>query len=358
MSDSTSRGRFVWHELMTTNTKSAADFFSQVAGWKPQPWGEDPPYTVFMAGGKSMAGLMALPEAARAMGAPPSWLTYISTPDVDNGARQVVSLGGKVVKEAADIPTIGRFAVVQDPQGAVFALFKPLGGSPSDGDPALGDYSWHELMTTDWRAALSFYKQMFGWEETGSMDMGPGMGMYQMFGWNGRPRGGIFNKSSQQPGPPSWLPYVHVPDSKKTAEVIKKLGGKIINGPMEVPGGDWIVAGLDREGVAFAVHSLKPAAKPAAPPAKQAAGPAKKAAPVKKAAPAKKAAPVKKAAPIKKAAKSVKKATTPAKKAAPAKKAGRAKVKRAAKRAGKAGGQKKASSGRAARKAGAAKKRR
>src|SRR5439155_25807275 len=217
MSDTTPRGRFVWHELMTTNTKSAADFFSRVASWTPQPWGEDRSYTLFMAGGRSMAGLMALPESARAMGVPPSWTTYISTPNVDDAARQVVSLGGKVVKGAADIPTIGRFAVVQDPQGATFALFTPSGGSAPPDAPALGDYSWHELLTTDWRAALSFYKQMFGWEETGSMDMGPGMGTYQMFGWNGRPRGGIFNKPSQQPGPPSWLPYIHVSDSKRTA---------------------------------------------------------------------------------------------------------------------------------------------
>src|SRR5262249_19465846 len=174
----------------------------------------------------------------------------------------------------------------------------------------------------------SFYKQMFGWEETGSMDMGAGMGMYQMFGWNGRPRGGIFNKSSQQPGPPSWLPYIHVADSKKTAGTIQKLGGTIINGPMEGPGGDWIVAGLDREGAAFAVHSLNPAPKPAATPARQAAGSAVKAAPSKKAAKS-----TKKAAPAKKAA---------ARKAAPAKKAGKAKVRRGGKGGRKARGQKEA----------------
>jgi predicted enzyme related to lactoylglutathione lyase len=140
----------------------------------------------------------------------------------------------------------------------VFAAFTPAPSDTSAAPPS--DFSWHELATTDQRAALAFYQQLFGWEATSSMDMGPGMGVYQMFGWGGQPAGGIFTKPAQMPGPPSWLPYIKVPDSKKTAASVKKQGGKIINGPMEVPGGDWIAQGMDLQGAMFAVHSAKSAA--------------------------------------------------------------------------------------------------
>jgi uncharacterized protein len=322
MSDSTVRGRFVWHELLTTDTKSAATFFSKVIGWKAQPWGEDASYTLFVSGDRQMAGLMTLPEDARKMGAPPNWLTYIGTPNVDETARQAASLGATVLKAPADIPTIGRFAVIQDPQGAVFALFTPNRPPAPDGDMTIGDFSWHELATTDAKAALTFYQRLFGWEETSAMDMGPDLGTYFMFGRSkdGPPLGGAFNKPAQMPGPPSWLPYIKVADAKQTGEVIKKLRGKIVNGPTEVPGGDWIAQGLDLQGGMFAVHSVKPAA--AAAPA--ASAPAKVAAARKP--PAKRTA----AATRKGAAKGQGGAKT---KAVPARKAKRTAPKRAAKKA-------------------------
>src|SRR5262245_1459366 len=261
MSDPTVRGRFVWHELMTTDTKSAAGFYSNLAGWTTKPWAEDGSYTLFQMEGRQMAGLMPNPTP----GAPPSWLTYIGTPNVDATVKQAKSLGAKVHKAPSDIPTIGRFAILEDPYGAVFAVFTPLPGQPPQDEVAgLGDFSWHELVTTDWRGARSFYQKLFGWDETSAMDMGPGMGTYQMFGWGGRPFGGVFNKPAQMPGPPSWLPYIRVTDAKGTAEAIKRLGGQVTNGPMEVPGGDWITQGLDLQGATFAVHAVAAAAAPQA----------------------------------------------------------------------------------------------
>ncbi len=310
MADASVRGRFVWHELMTTDTKSAGNFFTKIVGWKTQASPQDPNYTVFVTT-RPMAGLMVVPREAAAMGAGPSWMTYIGSPNVDETARQATSLGGKTLRAPEDIPTVGRFAVLADPQGAVFAVFTPVAGQQLGPAPAVGDFSWHELVTTDWRSALTFYQRLFGWEETSAMDMGPEMGTYQMFGLNGKTLGGMFNKTKQMPGPTAWLPYIHVPDSKKVVPLVKKLGGQVINGPMEVPGGDWIAQGLDLQGAMFAVHSLKPA------PAKKA--PAKRA-PAKKAAKktAKKAA---KKAPTKIAKKTVKKKTARKKPAGRKKKA-------------------------------------
>src|SRR5262245_11010347 len=181
MSNPSLRGRFVWHELMTSDPKSAAAFFTKVVGWKTKAWEQDPSYTMFLMKNRPMAGLMMIPDEAKKMGTPPTWVAYIGTPDVEKTAEQAVALGGRVLRQPADIPTIGRFAILQDPQGAFFAVFTPLPSSqgsqgPSNEPPGVGDFSWHELATSDWRGALTFYRNLFGWEETQSMDMGPEMG--------------------------------------------------------------------------------------------------------------------------------------------------------------------------------------
>ena len=281
----------MWHELMTTDTKSAANFYTKLVGWKTKAFDQNPSYTMFTVNGNGVAGLMALPEP----NSPLTWLAYIGTPNVDETARQAEGLGGKVVKKPEDIPTIGRFAIIQDPQGALFVVFTPLQQSASPaGTPNVDAFTWHELITTDWRGALAFYKSLFGWEETDSMDMGPEMGTYQMYGWKGRMLGGMMNKPKQNPGPPAWLSYMKVVDAKKSAATIKKLGGQVINGPMEVPGGSWIAAGLDLQGVAFAVHSPKKSKAPAAKAARRAAPKAsRKKKPVRKAKPAKRSKPAK-----------------------------------------------------------------
>jgi predicted enzyme related to lactoylglutathione lyase len=317
------RGRFVWHELLTTDPKAAGAFFSKIIGWKTKAWGDDQRYTLFVSGDRERAGLMAVPEDAKAMGAQPNWMTYIGTPDVDGTARQAASLGATVLRSPEDIPGTGRYAVLRDPQGAVFGIYKSNHPAGPDAPAGVGEFSWHELATTDYKAAFAFYQRLFGWEVTNAMDMGE-MGVYQMFGQSkqGRTLGGLFNKPSQMPGPPAWLPYIRVPDARKTAEAIKKAGAQVINGPMEVPGGDWIAQGLDQQGAMFAVHSVSaaaPAATASAPPKPAAKAPAKKkSAAKKKAAPKRKAAAKKKAAKSAKA-KSVKKATRKAGK----KKAGR-----------------------------------
>src|SRR6201995_3855901 len=146
MSNAEIRGRFVWHELMTSDTDGAIAFYSKVVPWKTQDSGM-PSYTLWMSGNQRAGGLMAWPENAYA-GPPPHWLVYIGTSDVDATVEDAQRLGGKVLKEAADIPNVGRFAVLADPQGATFAVFNP---EPSSGDdaPASGVFPWHELATTD-----------------------------------------------------------------------------------------------------------------------------------------------------------------------------------------------------------------
>jgi predicted enzyme related to lactoylglutathione lyase len=259
MSNGDYRGRFVWYELMAKDPKAAQAFYTKVIGWDTQPFeGGGMPYTMWTRNGQPLGGLMELPEDARKSGAPPSWLAYIGTPNVDETVAQARKLGAVVHVPPQDIPTVGRFSVLADPQGAAFAAFTPLPSSTSrpEGPPQVGDISWHELATTDHAAAFRFYSTLFGWEKDEAMDMGP-MGIYQLYKRGTQQLGGIYNKPAEMPFPPNWLLYARVPDVHKGAETVKSLGGKVLNGPMEVPGGGWIVQIMDPQGAMFALHHTK-----------------------------------------------------------------------------------------------------
>ena len=248
----TSRGRFVWYDLMTPDPKAAEAFYAKVTGWGTQPFRDN--YTMWTAAGTPIGGVMGLPEPTTPIG----WLAYISVPDIDAAAAQVKSLGGTVIKAPATIPDVGRFAIVTDPQGAMFCLFSAAPGqaSGSTGLPKLGEFSWHELSTTDWRAAWSFYEALFGWEKRSEFDMGP-MGIYLLFGIAGVESGGMFTPPPGMGGPTAWLQYVQVDSADAASERVVANGGTVINGPMDVPGGDRIAQCLDPQGAMFAVHAKK-----------------------------------------------------------------------------------------------------
>ena len=255
-------GRFVWSELMTTDTKAAGRFYSRVVGWKTQPFPgsetSDTPYTLWMAGERSVGGLMAMPADMKASGAPPSWSIYVGVRDADAAAAQALSLGGKVVVPPGDIPKVGRFAVLSDPQGASFSILQPDGPSPTGPEtaPALLEISWRELATSDLAGATAFYGALFGWEMLKVNDMGS-MGSYQVFGRYGRSLGGMFAKPADMPAPPHWLMYARVSDIQAAVAAVKAERGKVLNGPMEVPGRELVAQILDPQGATFALHQAK-----------------------------------------------------------------------------------------------------
>jgi len=314
MATTSDRGLFVWHELNTTDTAGADRFYSPLIGWTGKPWEPNPSYQIWTLGREGRAGLYQIHEVPNIVTPPPHWLNYIGTPDVDSTVRQAVEFGGKVVTPAADVPRVGRMAVLQDPQGAMFAVSARIERVRWK-EPQIGDFSWHELLTTNWQTAFDFYSKLFGWEKMQAMDMGP-QGTYQIFGTGGHQLGGMFNQGPMPPAGPQWLPYILVRDVRKTIESAKELGATIAVGPIEVPGGDLVFTGIDLQGAMFAAHSKKKVApeKPATTPV------TKKAKPVKST--AKRAAP-KKAMPkaAKKSANKAKAGRTPKKK--PAKKSSR-----------------------------------
>ncbi|MBM4185807.1 MAG: VOC family protein [Gemmatimonadetes bacterium] len=241
---------------MTTDPAAAQAFYTRVMGWGTAPWGTDGSYTLWMAGEAPVGGCMALPAPLLAAKVPPHWLTYLGTPDIDATIKKAVSLGAKVLAEPQEIPGAGKFAALEDPQGAAFCLYSAATPTPPrSGDPALGEFSWHELMVPDPIAALGFYSAVFGWKKAGEFDMGP-EGIYHMFGLGDAPMGGMMKKPDHVPVS-NWLPYAKVKSADQAAADIKALGGSILVGPMEVPGGDRIAVAADPLGAVFAVHATK-----------------------------------------------------------------------------------------------------
>ncbi len=254
---STLLGRPVWYELMTTDMKGAESFYKNVVGWKTSPFeGAGQPYTMFnRSGDQSVGGVMTTPPEVKA---PPFWAMYIAVPKLEDARAHIERLGGKVHTEVIEIPDVGRLQMMMDPQGAAFYIIQPTSREQRpEGAPEMGEASWHELMTTDWRAAMKFYEQVFGWKPSQTMDMGE-MGTYQMFDRPHGMIGGMMNKPKELANvPPNWQIYFRVPDVNAAAERIKANGGKILNGPMEVPGGDWVVNAMDPQGAAFGLHAKK-----------------------------------------------------------------------------------------------------
>jgi predicted enzyme related to lactoylglutathione lyase len=256
---STMLGRPVWYELMTSDMKSAENFYKAVVGWKTAPFdGAGQPYTIFnRAGDVGVGGVMTKPVEVKA---PPFWAMYIGVPKLEEAAAKIKKLGGKAHTEVIQIPDVGRIQMFMDPQGAAFYIIEPASSERRpEGAPEVGEASWHELMTTDAPAALKFYSDVFGWQPSEALDMGP-MGKYHMFNRPHGMIGGMMNKPPEMAAvPPNWQVYFLVPDITAAVERIKSNGGKILNGPMEVPGGDWIVNGMDPQGAAFALHARKAA---------------------------------------------------------------------------------------------------
>jgi uncharacterized protein len=252
------KGRFVWYELMTTDQAAARSFYGKVVGWQASD-SEMPgmQYWMFKAGDRPVAGLMDLPEDARKMGTPPSWIGYVWVSDLDAAVAKVGASGGKVYVPPTDIPNVGKFAVIADPGGAALGLFK----SSNDADDQApnqelpGGIGWHELYAGDLARELPFYAGLFGWEKKDAMDMGE-MGTYQMYGTGDTTLGGMMTKPPMVPVA-YWAYYFNVGSIEEAAERVKAAGGQVLNGPMEVPGGQYILQGMDPQGAAFALVGTK-----------------------------------------------------------------------------------------------------
>lgn len=253
------QGSFVWYELITPDPDGAKPFYDAVVGWdvEPQPSSEGMDYRMIRrSDGGHAGGVMRLSDDMAQHGARPVWLGYIGVDDVDASVTAAEQDGGKVMMPAWDVDGVGRMAMVTDPQGAPFYLMRPtadLAEHKKDSDVFSVDQPqhvrWNELSTTDSDAAVAFYTRHFGWVQEGEMDMGA-HGKYRFINHGGTMIGAIMPKMPEMPVT-MWTYYIGVDDIDRAAEAIRSGGGQIFHGPMEIPGGEYAVNGMDPQGAAF-----------------------------------------------------------------------------------------------------------
>lgn len=251
------QGDILWYELMTRDAGRASAFYGAVVGWQvgeAAPGGVD--YRMIVAPDGNAGGMLQLDAAMQAAGASPTWLAYFGVDDVDVSVAAIVAEGGTVRVPAWDAPGVGRIAMVTDPQGIPFYVMRgATEGATSTvyQRHGLGHVGWNELHTPDAEAALGFYHRQFGLTRMGGMPMGE-LGEYSFIGHNGgAPIGAIMPRMAE--GPTGWGFYFRVHDVDAAKGRIEAAGGTVINGPMDVPGGERIVQGLDPDEALFGLVS-------------------------------------------------------------------------------------------------------
>lgn len=243
---------FVWYELMASDVKAAVAFYSELNGWKTQPFGDEG-YQMWVGSQGPLGGVTALEPGMVKAGVPPHWLGSVQVADVDATVAHARQLGGKVLAGPLDIPGVGRYAGLADPQGASIAVFKPS-ITMDQHDPAKdGEFCWCELMTSDSAAAFDFYSKLFGWKTFDTLDMGPN-GTYHIYGIGETRLGGMMTTPKEAPMPPSWIYYNSTSDLDAALTRATTMGATVLNGPMDVPEGGRIAQLLDPQRAMFALH--------------------------------------------------------------------------------------------------------
>ena len=241
----TALGKFVWHEQASSDP-ATAEFYKQLLGWEYEVFKPgEVDYAMISSGGQMHGGFPPVPE-----GTPSHWVGSVQVESADDTVEKAKAAGGSVVVEPMDIPDIGRYAVITDPQGAALAVFQPAG----EGTFGDGVFVWDELATSDVEAAKSFYREVFGWT-TADMDMGGGF-TYTLF----KRAGGEADAGGAMPlgdiPAPRWMPYIAPDDIDATAAKAKQLGATILREPWDIEGVGRLAIVQDPTGAVFGL--IKP----------------------------------------------------------------------------------------------------
>lgn len=249
-------GTFCWVELATTDSEGAKKFYTQLFGWDyvDNPIGPDMVYTMLKLNGKDVGALYKLMAEQQTQGVPPNWLSYVSTANADESVEKAKAAGATVIKEAFDVFTVGRMAVIQDPTGAVFALWQAGTHAGSGIYNVPNSFCWNELMTTDTAVDGEFYSRVFGWGRD-TQNFGPME--YTMFSNGERPAGGMLKITPEMgPIPPNWLVYFAVDNCDAMVQKATELGGTVMKPAEDIPGIGRFAILTDPQNAVFAIIKL------------------------------------------------------------------------------------------------------
>jgi predicted enzyme related to lactoylglutathione lyase len=233
-------GTFSWAELVTSDAGAAKAFYTEAFGWSydDNPIPDGSVYSMALRDGKQVAALFASDEQ------PPHWNCYVTVASADETAAKAKEAGANVMAEPFDVMDVGRMAVFADPGGGVLCVWEPRASIGAQLVNTPGALTWNDLVTSDPEPAAEFYGRVFGW----TTEELPNAGGYRVIKNGDRSNGGIMPSEG---GPQSWVPYFGHEDVNRLLEEVPARGGKVLNGPISMPGGAIGVIS-DPQGAVFA----------------------------------------------------------------------------------------------------------
>jgi predicted enzyme related to lactoylglutathione lyase len=241
-------GKVSWIDLVTEDIRTAGAFYQSVFGWNVA-YSRDGTFADVSHDGVPIATISHYEEKAPDDGA--VWLISISVRDVNAAANLVIATGGEVIAGPEDLDDRGRYALVRDPQGAMFMLLQARGGDPEDIEARMNDWLWAELWTDDPKAATEFYEAVVGYRSVAIKDTSGDE--IQVMGRDGKPRATVVG-IPWEGVEPNWLPYIQVEDIVSTASAVIRYGGEVLIAPMEDADGSRVAVAAGPTGGVFALQ--------------------------------------------------------------------------------------------------------
>ncbi len=233
MANPYSHGDFSWVDLNSKNMMEARDFYASVFGWHcvDQDTQGGPPYSIFELDGKQVAGMGQMSPEMIDQGVPSVWNNYVQVSNCETVCAKCEELGGAVFMPSMKVLDAGTMAFLQDPHGAMFAIWEADQHFGSEIKDEMNSFCWNELATRDFDGAKSFYGGLFGW----SFEANPDSPAQYNFILNGEAQNGGIMLMDENWGdvPPNWTVYFKVANVDESAEKIKSHGGQICHGPFD-----------------------------------------------------------------------------------------------------------------------------
>ncbi|MDB5033928.1 MAG: hypothetical protein JWQ98_1169 [Chlorobi bacterium] len=249
-------GTFCWWELGTTDQNAAKQFYGELFGWNhvDMPMGPDSVYTMLQREGHNIGALYQL--GAQQAGAPAHWLPYVSVANADEAIGKVDSLGGTTMQPAFDVMDVGRMGLLQDPDGAVLAVWEPKLHKGASMVGSTGSVIWTELHATDAKKAGDFHAGLFNW---GRHDQDFGGATYTSFLNGEKPVGGLFGMPAEG-NPAHWLTFFGVDNCGESVAKATELGANVMLPPTSADGVGIFAVLADPQGAMFGI--LEPSMPP------------------------------------------------------------------------------------------------
>jgi uncharacterized protein len=246
--DASTPGHFCWIELATSDPVAAKKFYSDVFGWTTveNDMGGMGIYYLFQKNGRDCAAMYQLMPDQAAQGVPPNWTTYVATSNADQTAEKAKSLGATILAGPFDVQDHGRMAMLQDPQGAVFAIWQSKEHHGVEIRDEADTLCWNELASKDMEGSKAFYTQLMGWDAKGGSD-------YTEWHVAGKGIGGMRSLNEGEPTPPNWMPYFMAESCDATTAKVQAAGGRVYMEPRDMEGVGRFSVVADPQGAVFAL---------------------------------------------------------------------------------------------------------